>query len=1270
MRSHFQLCLISLLLLLAQRPCLQAQVSAQLQVLPPYSPFLSDYTSKANAMVVLLSNTDNKPHGVYFTGSVTGDNGVSAQTKQGYKPANAIQIAPNSSVQISGAQLSPFFNWDMGTLQGVNTQQIERSGMLPEGSYEICIDVRDFATGNLMGTVQPSACSQHFNISSPNPPIITSPSCGSTVRTGHQAFIQFSWAPPSGVPLQRMQYRLKIVEVIPPTRNLQEAMNSATTPALLNVTTPNNTYLLNPALLMPASRLEGALFAFNVTVIDRQKEIVFVNNGESEVCSFNTEAQPPDTTVDNGGCSCDASCSIKAGLPVSVMSSSGVAVAGTQYEADIHVRCKGAIGRGSTKVACTPVRPYTYKWHIGESGVDEAEIIGPDDGSSVNVVRKGRGPYNLYLNGTAKCNAGPPCEFHCGWEEKGLPPPGEPDICKRAMQADKLPKMDGGLLINEFFVKERKILRDDYLPLAAYGADYDRLLVSCTPIPKCPDKATTKQFALAGRVRFEWKIISGGGRFVKLGCLYTNGGDDQQDKGEHVIFMPPVVPLPPKGKDTSEVSTEMMLSIIDDKDDAARDDQVDRPFRVVTRRKKSEPDRYYTQIVYSAEVKMPKAPERFPGDTFCHAIFQKWTLDDNLKTPVINLPDVPDNSKMVLGEMIVLMADSQRDGDLLTGIECKSEKNCHTELPGEFANEDNIEWEWSKGAGPGQFVGSNIGRYVIYQAPKRMPDGQTETQVSFTVKVRNPEAIQCKDKDPKASDPVSISIYKPGIQQQYPAPDWVPEPGNSVEPRSELKYLSANNWLPALAHMCRIHFFELKDVSTEKGLCLNDPLPAKADQCRDLQLKDEGDHEAFDAGTEEPEKCTLKDQWMKARTKKPELSYAPKVYSNDYGSYGFLSSSAKIQTWFGDDPAGEYESIPWTDETVKHLHPVRRSKAKTYVDNRVNIPYDIDENQMPDSGWRVLEDVWIQDFIDRAIADIDTIPMADGFAGDGLTSYEEYRGFIIPPIPAVVMSGSPAPAKKPVPAHIRTHPFIKDLFIHNRDNLKIDLYDSITGLQVIEISAAQYISDEKKVVNFNFNKATHVVDQEGLFLVNEKLDGRLLGKAYSKVGDHPARPNDSRKVAVDMEQVEKWLKGKNDELKHARDKGKKNPDGSALKDIDPLAKKRQVIAHELCHASNICHHGEGDETVEYDNKKENPLRKGVINCVMRYDNLRKEGSGWLIGYSPEIPGAILCNSPVGTGYNDPAITPTGNAEPGRGNCIGQLRISGVGKSPPPCPKPK
>ena len=115
-----------------------------------------------------------------------------------------------------------------------------------------------------------------------------------------------------------------------------------------------------------------------------------------------------------------------------------------------------------------------------------------------------------------------------------------------------------------------------------------------------------------------------------------------------------------------------------------------------------------------------------------------------------------------------------------------------------------------------------------------------------------------------------------------------------------------------------------------------------------------------------------------------------------------------------------------------------------------------------------------------------------------------------------------------------------------------------------------------------------------------------------------------------------------------------------------------MVAHELLHANNVCHHGEGNEAVENSHDVLQGLRSGDIYCVMHYDNSGRKRDK---EYIPEPVGNSLCTSAAGTGYNRPANN-TGNKEDGhlyfgptltgRGNCASQIRVSGRGNRPTSC----
>ncbi len=901
-------------------------------------------------------------------------------------------------------------------------------------------------------------------------------------------------------------------------------------------------------------------------------------------------------------CGCSASCTIAEGATTGLV---------TGFTGTVKAACTGTSGTGETRVLCA-VSKITYNWSIGASGKEVAEIDGKADGATVNVKRKKEGPYNLYLSGTVTCTDGTICEYSCNAEVPYIPTTNE-KICLPAVQEDKNPKMVGGLKGKQTGTGSSNVIfRDDFIVLEATGSDVDLVKFMCNPQSPCPDTKSEKTIPVSGKVRFEWAITGGEGRFVKLGC---GAEDEKADKGEHVIFEPPYVPLPVKNADTTFITTITLL-IIDDGSPVI-DETVSKIITVKTTRKKSFADRYTIDITGGIPDK-PGVPALPSADGSCKLVGPVWKPADNLTEPVISLPGVADAEKMVLGQWIVLATQDQTDPDAIS-FNCNS-ASC-TSSGADRSYPDQISWQWSIVSGGGKFILSPNGQYVVYEAPMEMPRGKEVIEVKIKVKVMNPGGDR-KDPD-KTSKEFILKIYQPGVRLSHPELSWLPEEDNSLTLKTELMYKEGGNWLPALSHMCRIHFFELMNVSLEKGVCLNGPVPKDADDCRDLYLKKEADHEAWDGEkTSSSKKCNLKDLNQQARTKRSEKEYSITVYSRDFGSYGFLRSFANVNKKTSVEGKPVYVSIPVKKADV--VHPGGRQKKTEYPDNRVTIPYDIDENRIADGGWMVTGGGMVPDPA-KNNEDDDDEPSGDGFKGDGLSSYEEYRGF-------KVMDGDDI-------AHTRTSYLKKDIFVKNESGLDLSVYQRVSGMQVHEINDKQYVDDGLRVVNKNYNTTTHIVDQRGLRLVDRKESGSLLGIAESETGQ-PTVPNREIEIKVFSKKIAAACKDKK---------------------IDFASKMASVVAHELLHGNNVCHHGEQDPSVEKSFNLEHGLRSGNVSCVMRYDNV----GGFIPGYNPEAIGSDLCSSPAGTGYNANGRAFM-DAAAKRGNCRGQIRVSGKGPTPKSC----
>ncbi|MBM3759239.1 MAG: hypothetical protein FJW36_03220 [Acidobacteria bacterium] len=171
--------------------------------------------------------------------------------------------------------------------------------------------------------------------------------------------------------------------------------------------------------------------------------------------------------------------------------------------------------------------------------------------------------------------------------------------------------------------------------------------------------------------------------------------------------------------------------------------------------------------------------------------------------------------------------------------------------------------------------------------------------------------------------------------------------------------------------------------------------------------------------------------------------------------------------------------------------------------------------------------------------DSDELPLGDGRPGDGLTVFEEYRGFF--------GSGK----------HLRTNTERKDLFVRDdvggKTKAGIDLFARETGLMVHhELTEEELqIFPEPHVVNLNYRDGAHVVDQHGVVIVetDQVKDSAL---AWSrKYGDVVGT-----RMTVDLIGIST------------------TPGSGASVGAVPYFDK--LVAHELMHTVSVPHHGDRD----------------------------------------------------------------------------------------------
>lgn len=282
---------------------------------------------------------------------------------------------------------------------------------------------------------------------------------------------------------------------------------------------------------------------------------------------------------------------------------------------------------------------------------------------------------------------------------------------------------------------------------------------------------------------------------------------------------------------------------------------------------------------------------------------------------------------------------------------------------------------------------------------------------------------------------------------------------------------------------------KLLDVSMEKGVCLNWPLSgAKSDHGLRILAGENPDLEVL--GPDE------------ARTKEPVDSLDLVVTCHDYGAYGKLHVTAK-------------------DLDGSEVKVTLRGKE----DADLAIPLDENRNHVADA-WEVGETGHLRG---AAAEDEEDLPKGKpGCTGDGLSLYEEYRGFRVKGV------------------HRRGDPDRKDLFVCDRTAGKvagpgIDRFSAATWLTVHRLDKEEL--GEDRVINPNGGSA-HLHAQHGLLVVD--------GAAGSDPEQIPADPKSTTFGPPVL-------------TKHV-----KLPPGRSFEAGDGASD----VAHELGHAVGLQHHGD------------------------------------------------------------------------------------------------
>lgn len=262
---------------------LLAQVQANIVLAPPYPIHADDYLKMGDFAALTLINQSNSPQSVKLIPSIKSDDGKWAHIKPSFKPTKAIDLAAFQSRTLSAYELKALhsnLSADYIEQQGFDKNQIARSEALPEGVYQVCIEVRDYNTNAVLSVTE--GCTS-VNLTYFDPPVLTQPFDGQSVQSPGQQLIMFNWIP-TGM-AGKTQYQLQIVDM---TKNNLFNPNDAFLNPAIQILYDKKSLITNSLVygLSEPPLVAGHTYAVRIRAYDPQNKTLYKNEGVGPVSSF------------------------------------------------------------------------------------------------------------------------------------------------------------------------------------------------------------------------------------------------------------------------------------------------------------------------------------------------------------------------------------------------------------------------------------------------------------------------------------------------------------------------------------------------------------------------------------------------------------------------------------------------------------------------------------------------------------------------------------------------------------------------------------------------------------------------------------------------------------------------------------------------------------------------------------------------------------------------------------------------------------------------
>jgi hypothetical protein len=229
-KSKYKIFIITCLALLFNTilPAQNYPVKATLQVTPPYSGYLLDYTDESNEklkVLLTLNDVNVNSYAVKLLFSIEG-NGYSIKTKSTFL-ASPITLQGGVPELLGAYELNTYFSTNNLQFTGLSTNIYEQNKSLPEGYYTISVTAYDYSSAEPKQVSNTATTSAWFTLSDPPQPI--APACGEQINVATSSQVIFQWLNQSVSPYgqNNTEYVLQLFEVRPDTKNPNDAIQSS-----------------------------------------------------------------------------------------------------------------------------------------------------------------------------------------------------------------------------------------------------------------------------------------------------------------------------------------------------------------------------------------------------------------------------------------------------------------------------------------------------------------------------------------------------------------------------------------------------------------------------------------------------------------------------------------------------------------------------------------------------------------------------------------------------------------------------------------------------------------------------------------------------------------------------------------------------------------------------------------------------------------------------------------------------------------------------------